>query len=242
MKRYWWIPVVLILAAGAAFLLLSPQPAVLTAGDFRLDNTGFGYYYWSEFFYFSDAYGDYLGSAVDLSKPLDQQTYGPGTTWQDYLIEEALSVAADTMTMVFAAEEAGFVLPADYEAALENTWSGFVLQSGGDLEAYLKDSYGKKATADSFRTYLFHAHMASAYADQLYESLNPSAEDIADYRDDHAGEYLDQGLAQEDWDARAREDLIAQLHAEQVRQLRAKYDFQVNYQAVDIVPPKGLYE
>lgn len=242
MKRFWWIPVVLCLILVATIFLTAPKPAVLTSGDFSMDNTTFGYYYWSEFFYFSEAYGDYLSGSVDLSKPLDQQRYSDSLTWQDFLIQEALSVAADTMTMVFAAEQAGFTLPEDYETALNDTWNRFLTQSGGDLQAYLQDSYGKKADPDSFYRYLRHSHVAAAYADLLYNSLNPSDEEIQAYLDDHAGEYLDEGLAEELWFRQAKEDLIGQLHSEQVRQLRAACDFQVNYNAIRIQPPKGLYQ
>lgn len=242
MKRYWWI-FLLLAAVITAAVLFSPQPTVMTAGDLTLDNTGFAYYYWSEFFYFKEAYGEYLSGVVDFTQSLDSQFYADGVTWQDYLVEETLDVAADTLSMVLAAEEAGFTLPEDYAQSLSNTWDGFLEQSGGDLKAYLQDSYGKDADPESFYTYLSHCHMAAAYADHLYASLSPTEEEIEAYRADHQGEYLDEGITEELaqlW--QAQEDLLAQLHGEQVRQLRAAADIRVNTRAIRIRAPKGLYE
>lgn len=242
-KRLWLILPCILLAVILSLLFLRPSP-VLVCDRVSLSPTEFSYYYWSEFFYFQEAYGAYLSDAVDLSAPLDQQAYSQTQTWQDYLVEEALSVAADTLSMALTAEDAGFALPQDYEESLENTWNGFLLQSDGDLKSYLKDSYGRGADAESFRLYLYRSHLAAAYADSLYAALDPTDEEIAAYYGNHAGEYLDEyGLtAEDDWQAQAREDLIQELAQAQFLEIRASYDFRVNYDAVKIVPPAGLYE
>ena len=217
---------------------------MLICDRIRLSSTEFSYYYWSEFFYFQEAYGDYISDAVDLSKPLDSQHYDESRTWQDYLVEEALSVAADTLSMALAAEDAGFLLPQEYKDALESTWDNFLLQSDGDLDGYLKASYGRGADSDSFRLYLYRSHLAAAYADSIYGALDPTQDQIRDYYDRHAGEYLDEyGLTAEDnWQDQARADLIRELARSQLAQLRAACDFRVNYDEVKIVPPAGLYE
>ena len=218
----------------AVLLLSGCQKAVMTSGDFQLSATEFSYYYWSEFFYLKDAYGEYLEGVVDLSRPLDEE-------WEAQLTQQALDVAADTLSLVFAAEKEGFVLPHDYAESLETTWDSFADAAGGDLEGYLQASYGKKATVESFRAYLEHAHLANAYADHLFESLDPSEEEIEQYLQDHMGEYLDEGLTDEAASVRAREDLLRELHGEQVRALRAQCDFQIDRNCIKIVPPKGLY-
>lgn len=244
MRKWLWFLVPCVLLAGAlSFLLLRPKP-VLVCDRASLSQTEFSYYYWSEFFYFQEAYGEYLAGTVDLTAPLDQQAYSPEQTWQDYLVEESLSVAADTLAMAFAAEDSGFVLPADYEETLESTWNSFLVRSNGDLEGYLQASYGKKADSASFRLYLYRSHLAAAYADTLYDRLDPTDAEIAAYYADHAGEYLDDyGLTKEDdWAPQAREDLIQELAQSQLAELRAACNFRVNYDAVKIVPPAGLYE
>lgn len=219
----------------AVLLLTGCQKAVMTSGDFQLSATEFSYYYWSEFFYLKDAYGEYLEGTVDLSEPLDEN-------WQDYLTQQALDVAADTLSLVFAAQKEGFALPDDYAQSLEATLQSFEEASGGDLDAYLQASYGKKANSESFRVYLEHAHLANAYADYLFESLDPTQEEIEQYLQDHMGEYLDEGLTEDaELLARAEDDLLSQLHGEQVRQLRADCNFRIDRNSISIVPPKGLY-
>ena len=242
-KWLWYLLPCVLLAAALPFLFLRPRPVLVCDRD-SLSPTEFSYYYWSEFFYFQEAYGEYLADAVDLSAPLDQQAYSQEQTWQDYLVEESLSVAADTLAMAFAAEDAGFSLPPDYEEALEATRSSFLVRSDGDLEGYLKASYGRKANSKSFRLYLYRSHLAAAYAESLYTALDPSEEDVTAYYADHAGEYLDNyGLTKEDdWAPQAREDLIQELAQAQLAELRAACSFRVNYDAVKIVPPVGLYE
>lgn len=219
----------------AVLLLTGCQKAVMTSGDFRLSATEFSYYYWSEFFYLQEAYGQYLEGTVDFSEPLDE-------TWQEYLTQQALDVAADTITLVFAAEKEGFILPEDYARSLDDTWQSFLDASGGDMDAYLQASYGEKATPDSFRVYLEHAHLANAYADYLYESLDPTQEEVEQYLQNHMGEYLDAGLTDEaEQLARAKDDLLSELHGEQVRALRAECDFKIDRNSISIVPPAGLY-
>lgn len=243
MKRFLWILAPVLLLAVAAALLLRPA-AVLTWEGGSLSSTEFSYYYWSEFFYFREAYGEYLSDSVDFSKPLQDQTTDDGRSWQDALTEEALSVAADTLSVAFAAEDAGFSLPTEYEDALEETWNGFLQQSNGDLDAYLQDSYGKGADRDSFYRYLYRSHLAAAYTDHLYESLSPADEEIAAYYEAHAGEYLDNyGLTKDDpWQEQAKQDLTEELFRDQLAAIRAAASFTVHRNAVNIVPPKGLYE
>lgn len=239
MKRFWWM-FLLPLALIPLFFL---RPAVMTVGNYRLDNTRFAYYYWSEFFYFKEAYSEYLSGSVDFSKPLDEQMYGDSITWEDHLIGESLSVAADTLIVVQAAQQAGFVLPADYEQALKETWNGFLAQSGGDMKSYLQDSYGKGADAGSFYTYLEHCHLAAAYADVLYAALNPTDAQVADWLDDHMGEYLDAGLTDPDDQLKqARQDLTDRLYQQSLQQLREGVRLRIHSRAIRIRAPKGLYE
>lgn len=242
MKKYWWIFLLLAVLVTAA-ILFSPQPTVMVAGDLTLDNTGFAYYYWSEFFYFKEAYAEYLDGSVDFSQPLSGQVYEGTMTWEDYLVEETLNVAADTLAMVLAAREAGFVMPEDYENSLNETWAGFMTNAGGDMDTYLQDSYGRDADQISFFTYLDNCHLAAAYAEHLYLALDPTVGEVDAYLEDHMGEYLDAGITDPtEQTQQAREDLILELHGEQVRQIRADANVQVNSKAIRLRAPKGLYE
>lgn len=183
------------LAAFGIFGLLSAcrsrNNPVVVCGDFSLSNTEFGYYYWSEYFYLSGAYGDYLDGMVDLSLPLDQQAYSEDQSWQDYLTEEALNVVRDTMSMVFRAEETGFSLPEEYQQSYETVCANFeaAAESYDSVDAYLQASYGKEAGWESFSRYLYNAHLAAAYSDALYEAVDPTDEEVSAYFARYAGEY-----------------------------------------------------
>jgi len=172
---------------------------VLTCGDRRMTNTELAYYYWSEYFYFTNVYSDYLGDMLDTSKPLDEQMYDSDTTWQDYLLSQSLVTVKDTLSMVFEAEKAGFTLPQTYETSYEKVLSdfsdyavrlGFTKDDGSaDVDAYLQDSYGEGAALESFQSYLHDSYLASAYADSLYAAVDPTDDEVEAYYDAHAGDY-----------------------------------------------------
>lgn len=252
MKKRWIAAVcagLLALVALAIALASRQQPVVLCA-DRQLSNTELAYYYWSEFFYFSEAYGDYLGDAVDFSKPLDQQTYDSDRSWQDYLLEETLSSVRDNLAMVREAEVNGFALPSEYDNTYQQVLVNFAgaAQSGGysSTEAYLQASYGRYATMESFQSYLYDVHLAAAYADHLLEQSLPTDEQCREYFLAHQAEYetyYDAVATEEDtWLEQVRSDLQEDAYQNAVLAIRDAYPCQVNRDGIVLTPPQGLYE
>lgn len=180
---------------------------VVTCGAFTLTNTELNYYYWSEYFYLLGTGGDALSGTLDTSVPLDQQMYDETRTWQDYVLDRTLDTVEATMSMAFAAEEAGFEMPDDYAQTLQRVLDGFAEKaetagyldaSGeGDTLAYLAASYGPGVTMDSFERYLRYSHLAAAYSDELYGSPVFTEEEISDYYDLYGGEYTDEGVTKD---------------------------------------------
>lgn len=178
---------------------------VVTCGDFSLTNTELGYYFWSEYFYDVNTAS---GASPDPDKPLDRQFYDGGTTWKEYLLNQALANVRCTMSMVFRAKEEGFSLPADYQKSLDDTLAGFsdsarssgFLDAAGapDVGAYLRASYGSGATLESFTAYLENSYLAAAYADRLYDEPTFTAKQISDYYDDYADSYRAEGIEKND--------------------------------------------
>ena len=254
MKRIWIMAAALVLAAAliAAGILLLPGQSdpVLTCGDYALDNTALAYYYWSEYFYFSEAYGDYLEGTVDFSKPLKDQPYDDAMSWEDYLLDETLNTVRDTMVMVFEAEANGFSMPAEYDGTYQQVLLNFSVaaQEGGyrDLEDYLQASYGKKADESGFRDYLYDSHLAAAYADHLLESCLPTDREVRDYFTQRQAEYVelyDVDPADEStWMELARTDLQQENYQNAFLTIRSKYTFLVNADNAVLMPPSGLYE
>lgn len=252
MKRRWIAAVCagcLALVALAIVLASRQQPVVICA-DRQLSNTELGYYYWSEFFYFSEAYGEYLGDAVDFSQPLEQQTYDADRSWQDYLLEETLSSVRDNLAMVQEAEVNGFSLPADYDTTYQQVLVNFAgaAQSGGygSTEAYLQASYGRQATLESFQAYLHDVHLAAAYADSLLEQCLPTDEQCREYFLAHQAEYetyYDAVAEEEDtWLDQVRSDLQQDAYQNTVLSIRDAYPCQVSRDRIVLTPPQGLYE
>ena len=106
---------------------------------YTMDNVEFNYYYWGQYYYVVAAYGQNLSSFFDVTKPLDGQMYNDTMTWQDFFIENAISAFIQTKALVFDAAKAGFEMPEETRAVLEQTL--LELQSYADE---YKDEYADK--------------------------------------------------------------------------------------------------
>lgn len=254
MKRSWiagvGVGLVLVLVVICILLASGGDGQVLTCGARTLTNTELGYYYWSEFFYFSEAYGEYLDGTVDFSVPLEQQAYDNSSSWQDYLLDEALSTVRDTLAMTQEAEAEGFTLPGEYDGTYQQVLVNFAAAAteGGydSTEAYLQASYGRGATEESFRAYLYDVHLAAAYADRLLEQCAPTDEECRSYFADHQAEYETYYDAVADdeatWLEQVREDLQTERYQNEVLRIRSSYPCQVRYEGIYLTAPEGLYK
>ena len=253
----WWIlavsvPLVLIFAVGAILGVRSiraREPVVL-CGEHRLTNTDLAYYYWSEYFYYAEAYGEYLDGMVDFSKPLGEQTYEGDVTWEDYLLEETLGTVRDTLAMVDQAEAEGYVMSDDYRNTYQEVLISFAsaAQVGGydDLDAYLRASYGDHADREGFELHLYHSHLAASYADALYERCRPDDETCRAYfsaNQAYYEEYYD-AIADDEttWLEAVRQDVQTEEYQNAFRTLSAGCELLVDYDAVRLEAPEGLYE
>lgn len=220
------------------------QAVVVTCNEFEMTNRDLNYYYWSEYFYFASAVGDQL-PGFDAGVAPDGQMYDETRTWQDYLLERTLITVRDTVSMAMAARAAGFALPEDYRASYERAVAQFeeaaAEQGYDDVEGYLRASYGPDATLESFESYLYDTHLAAAYSDEVYEAIEISDADIDAYCSLHEADYAD---CQTPDEARgeAAEDLRAEQYQNRFLSLTEPYVFQVNYDAIALYQPAGLFE
>lgn len=254
MKRSWLAAagIGLLLVLVAAAIILASQgagDAVLICGDRTLDNTELAYYYWSEFFYFSEAYGAYLDGTVDFSRPLEEQPYDETRSWQQYLLEETLTTVRDNLAMVQQAGEEGFALPEEYDTTYQQLLVSFASAavSGGyaSTEAYLQASYGRGAAEESFAAYLYDVHLAAAYADAILEQCLPTEDECREYFAGHQAEYETNydAIADDEttWMEQVRQDLQNEQYQNRVLEIRSRYPCQVNYDGIRLIPPDGLY-
>jgi len=211
---------------------------VMKSEDFKLSNTEFSYYYWSEFFYYKEVY-DGL-EELDFETPMDQQMYDETTTWQDHMIERTITMVEETMSLVFAAWDEGYEMTQEYEEALDDVIVNFTDAAMGqeykNVDAYLQASYGKGADEDSFRQYLYCTHLASSYADEIYARSEPSEEEVQQYYEKNAPLYEEGGLEQ------AATDLHSENYNNAILQIINAGSFTVDRENIRITAPEGLYE
>lgn len=181
---------VVVLLCVAVLLCSGGSKAVLTcdATGTELDNDQFRYYYWTQLYGIVSAYGDSVLDLLDPTAPLDEQMYDAATSWQDYLTQQALQQAEQTLQLTEAAREAGFDLTgaaAEQMAALEQTTQQAAADAGLSLKAYLAESFGAGASFESYYQYMYDTCLASAYAEHLYNGLQFTDEEIEAYYDAH---------------------------------------------------------
>lgn len=209
--------VCVVIVVAAAYLLMrnnsgnAMDTVVLRCEEqeFELTNAELNYYFWSEYYYLLSYYGDYLTAytGLDPDTDLSQQMYSDTMTWKDYFVQAALASAEETMSFVFAAQEAGFTLPEEYQTNLDATLDNFETYAveygftdadgNADVLGYLQDSYGEGAEYDSFVTYLTNSYLCAAYSNELYNSLSFTETEVSDYYDQHVDEYEAAGVDKE---------------------------------------------
>lgn len=165
-------------------------PVIVLAGDnCSLTNEDFAFYYWSEYLYYLNQVDT---PPFDTTRPLSEQAYDDSLSWQDYLIRQAMLTAEQTLAYSEAAEAEGFALPEEYQAQMDSqiqTHSEQAARLGTDLGTYLETRYGKGATEDAFRTYLYRTCLATAYTDHLYNSFTFTPAQVDDYLAQNHSQY-----------------------------------------------------
>ena len=172
-------------------------------GQMELTNRELNLYYWGEYRYLLNTYGDYLTMLMDVGVPMGEQAMqanNPGYTWQDYLLESAERQLTETYALMEMAHAEGYTLTGDdieYISQTEQAMRDYAKSSGyPNFQDYLRTAYGSGATEEAFWTYLWDSVEASSYATKLYESVNYTEDEIDAYYDAHGYEHS--GLEKDD--------------------------------------------
>ena len=176
----------------------TPPPAgvALTIGDHQVSGTILSYFYMdsvTEFCNQFSSYGDLadlylqLYAGLSLTTALNQQYYDKeaGKTWADYFVESAVENAKWTYAMYDAAVAAQYALPEDVQKELDafpTTLQTYATYMGfQDVNTYLQSIYGENAHVDSYIEYYRMAWVAAEYAEQHYNDLTFTLDDIDAY-------------------------------------------------------------
>ncbi len=178
------------------------EEVVAVFGDHELTNAALSYYYWTGYASFLGYYGQAVQGMLDLYTPLDQQTYDGDTTWQDYFLENALTTFQQYCIICDLAQEAHYVLSENALTSLNSLESNLqenAEQTGFEsVEAYLKANYGAGSSLDTYREFMRQYFTVMEYTGQLKEQFSFTDQEIADYYEEHAEYYLEQGVEKND--------------------------------------------
>ena len=150
----------------------------LTVGEHEINSVEMNYFFMDAVNNFYSNYGSYAAMfGLDVTKPLNEQVVDEeaGTTWADDFMTQAKDSAASLYALADAAEAAGFSLPEEDRANLEEQLSSLDLYATmygySNADSYLKAMYGAGASMKSYTAYCEMQALASAYYNHYAESL-----------------------------------------------------------------------
>lgn len=161
---------------------------VANMGDLELTNAQLQIYYWSEVYGFLNNYYYYLSYlGFDYTASLSEQAcyFDSTLTWEQYFLDSAIQVWQSNVAFAEAAKQEGFVLPEDYRAELDGMEEQLqnTADEGGyeSLDAMVQESFGAGVTFADYQEYMEVYYLGYAYFEELYNAIDPTAEDIEAY-------------------------------------------------------------
>ena len=196
--RYIIVAAVLVVVFAFIFFYNSTWPyrhfTAVTIGDEDYTAAQTNYYYSASYNNFYNTYSYYLayGLFFDPNTSLADQDFSEDMTWREYFIDDAETTMRQVQILNAAAEAAGYTLPADEQAAYEETLASFedswVDNGYSSLEQFINLNYGKGVTMDMIRDELYRTYVASSYSSWLSDSYSYTAEELSAYYAEHADE------------------------------------------------------
>lgn len=177
--------------------IIQKNTVAATVGDHNISALDASFYYsdtvTNTYNSWVNSYGDNIElymmfMGLDLSKPLDQQTYPEDETmtWADYFVDAALTRAKSEYLLYDMAVAAGHKLTEDEQAELDyavDSLSLMAMYSGYPDEAtYLFACYGPGADMESYMEYVNRNALATSYYNAHADSLSYTADDINAYQ------------------------------------------------------------
>ncbi len=130
-------------------------------------------------------YGEYVGSILDISKPLEEQMVDDTTTWHQYLIDYVKdSLMSNTAAYEAAMADESFSIPEDMQAdldTLEEQLREVAESNGYTIEEYIELMYGEGMDFESIYKMTEFQYVAYAYQDQYYNAIEVSEEEMKAY-------------------------------------------------------------
>ncbi len=212
-RRTWTIVTAIVVVAALVIVLLNTNllyrgTTAVTIGGEKYTNAEFQYYYYSELMSFQTDNAAIVGMLFDTSTDLGKQDFDPdmaealgmtlpesmgdgeGASWEDYFRAAALENMREVTALYTAATAAGYTLSEDDAATIDETIASLETAADAygwkDGDAYASVIYGKGVKLDTVRKLMERASIASAYAEDQYDSYEYSSEELAGYYDEYA--------------------------------------------------------
>ena len=214
LKTYTFTFIVLMVLVVAIFLGLTLRTpvtglinrattAVVVDGQ-KLTTADLNYYYKDFIQSFASQYDDYgsyastylmLYTGLDVSKPLDEQTYNKdtGETWADYFVNAAKDNAKWAYGLYNKAMAEGYKLSDTEQKNLDLQESNLDLMATyygySSAKAYLRGVYGPGANIQSYMEYTRINTIANSYASNYYDGLEFKDADYREFEKDKLTDY-----------------------------------------------------
>lgn len=178
---------------------------VATMGDKQLTNAELQVYYWEEIYAFLNEYGSYASYfGLDYTKGLDTQTCTMSETpmtWQQYFLEGAINTWRSYQAM--SLERENFAIEMDeataaYLDGLEQSMADMAQQNGYEsLEAMIESYVGVGPSVSDYVRFVRLYNEGYVYFSSVYDSTNPTAEEIDAYFTENEASYAENGITRD---------------------------------------------
>lgn len=166
--------------------IIERNTVAVTVDGTEVSAVELNYYYIDAINNYLEQWGDYVSlTGIDTTKALDEQVIdeATGKTWADSFVDMATANIHAMYSVYNKAVENGYTLTEADKTSIDSSISTMELYAMyyygyPDVESYLHAVYGKGADLETYRHYAEVQMVASAYANDHYESLSYGAEDV----------------------------------------------------------------
>ncbi len=204
-----WRAITAVMLIVTILILLVSSPLLytvaksVTIGDYKYTNAEFQFFYNRAYSVFAAQTQGYTSYLIDSSKDLDDQEVNASTlgifgigvpdsladmetfTWEDFFKANALESMKFSTVMYDKAIEAGYTLSeesaAEIEEEIEALTTGAETYNLSSADKYASLIMGKGVNANTVRAMLERMKIASTYAQDYYESLEYSSQELKAY-------------------------------------------------------------
>lgn len=166
-----------------------------TIGEYEVSAAIVNYFYIDAILNYCNQYSYYISYILDINAPLNgpSNTDQQGVTWADKFLNMAIDNLTVTYQLYDQAQKNGFKLSEEEEksidALVENLEIYAIYYGFANADAYLSDTYGAGATAESYRDYCRVHTIADRYYAEYADSITYTDNAIREFDAENYWQY-----------------------------------------------------